>query len=121
MKPTILKAELEILQRLNTIDNPRYSIPLKKLLDSATIVENEDILQDVVKINSIVELEDLKNRNIFKITLTLPGKALLSENKISITSPLGACILGFKSQMTIECKLPAGVKLYRIKSVQNTK
>jgi len=120
MKPIISKTVYNTLERLNSIENSRYSQQVKRLLDTADVRDNEEALSGIIQINSLIELEDISCGRIIKIKLTLPGNANVKENMISVTSPLGACLLGYKEEMTIECNLPIGVKKYKINKVENS-
>lgn len=92
---------------------------LKTELERADIVEDEKLTDDVVRINSYFEAEDLATKKILRLTLTLPDQANLKEQKISVFSPLGVALIGYKKGMSIEWMLPGGAKTIKLLHVAN--
>ncbi len=52
-------------------------------------------------------------------TLTLPEHADMGRKKISILSPLGVALIGFRQGMTIDWEFPGGLKKIKILTVEN--
>ena len=88
-------------------------------LNKAEVVTDKKLGNDVIKINSLFEAEDISSKKKWKLMLTLPGEANLKEQKISVFSPLGVALIGFKKGMTIQWALPGGMKEIRIVDVVN--
>ncbi len=123
MKPVISYTDYNILKSLVT----NYPAHLKtkeigQLMDelaSADIVDDSQMNDDIIRLNSYFEAEDVHTKRLFKLTITLPEQANLKEHKISVFSPLGIALLGFKKGMTIEWSLPGGRKTIKIVEVVN--
>lgn len=88
-------------------------------LGRADIVADDELGPDVVRLNSCFEAEDLAINKTWKLTLTLPAQANIKEQKISVFSPLGIALIGFKKGMTIEWTMPGGLKRIKILDVIN--
>jgi transcription elongation factor GreA len=67
-----------------------------------------------VLIGAIVKLEDADSGEEMEYTLVSELEADYSQNKISVTSPVGAGLLGHKEGEVAEIKVPAGVLRYKI-------
>ncbi|MCC6548718.1 MAG: GreA/GreB family elongation factor [Ignavibacteriaceae bacterium] len=123
MKPVISNTDYVTLKSL--IVNCPPHLKSKELgqmmdeLDKAEVVTDKKIGNDVIKLNSLFEAEDLSTNKIWKLMLTLPGEANLKEQKISVFSPLGVALIGFKKGMTIQSALPGGMKKFKILNVVN--
>lgn len=90
---------------------------LLKELDSAKIVEPEQMPPQVVTMNSIVKLTYLKTSNQVSFQLVYPNQANLKEKKISIFSQLAIAIIGYQAGDTIEWMLPGGLTRIRIDEI----
>lgn len=64
-------------------------------LERGEIVEPKDIPHDVITMNSHVEFTD-EHDNDWDYWLVFPEDADLTKNKISILSPIGCALLGYK-------------------------
>lgn len=123
MKPVISNTDYTTLKSL--IVNCPQHLKSKELgqlmdeLDKAEVVTDKNLDKDVIKLNSFFEAEDLSTKKTWKLMLTLPKEANLKEQKISVFSPLGVALIGFKKGMTIQWALPGGMKNIRIVDVVN--
>lgn len=123
MKPVISNSDYTTLRSL--IVNCPQHLKTKEIgqlmdeLNKAEVVTDKKLGNDVIKINSLFEAEDMSSKKKWKLMLTLPGEANLKEQKISVFSPLGVALIGFKKGMTIQWALPGGMKKIRIVDVVN--
>ena len=69
-------------------------------------MEIEDLPKDVITMNSKILI--IMNGNEGEVTLVYPQEADLIEDKISILSPIGTAILGYREGDTIEWAVPSG-------------
>lgn len=99
-------------------DNVDNEMSLAAELSRATVVKNEDLPNDVVRINSIVDLLDVENDQIMQLQIVMPAHANIQEKKISITSPIAAAIIGFRKGYITEWEVPAGLKKFKIVDVK---
>ena len=84
-------------------------------LARATVVNAEELPRDVVAMRSrvLIMLDDEEK----EITLVYPNEANLSTGKISILSPVGTAIIGYREGDVINWLTPGGLKRIRIKKV----
>jgi regulator of nucleoside diphosphate kinase len=123
MKPVITVSDYTIIRSLITNLPPNQRTKeigqLAKEIESATKVADEQIEADIIRLNSYFEVEETQSKQILKLTLTLPKQADLAEKKISIFTPMGVALIGFKAGMQIEWVLPGGPKKLKILKVEN--
>jgi len=84
-------------------------------LTRATVVNAEELPPDVVTMRSRV-LIMLENEEK-EITLVYPNEANRSTGKISILSPIGTAIIGYRAGDVINWLTPGGLKHIKIKTV----
>mgnify|MGYP000907475229 FL=1 len=84
-------------------------------LTRANVVNAEELPRDVVTMRSrvLIMLEDEEK----EITLVYPNEANLSTGKISILSPVGTAIIGYRVGDVVNWLTPGGLKRIRIKKV----
>ncbi len=84
-------------------------------IDKAKIIDGMQLPKDVVSMNSKV-LIDMSNSEE-EITLVYPQEADLTENRISVLSPIGTAILGYREGDRIDWVVPSGKTEIHIKKV----
>ena len=87
---------------------------LEITLSNATIIDNTEVASDEVAIGAKVTLKDASSGEEVVYHLVSAEEADISENKISVTSPVGASLLGHKAGETVEIKVPAGTIKYKV-------
>ena len=90
---------------------------LRDELGRAQIVSESDLPDDIISMNSTVELEDLEDDEIMTYTLVFPENANVSEGRISILAPLGTAMLGYRVGYEIEWPVPSGTLRVRVRRV----
>ncbi len=85
----------------------------------ATVVKSEEFPTDTIRINSRVRIRDLANGKESEFTIVMPHDADIQQMKISILTPMGAALIGFRPGQTVTWKMPAGLKEFRILKVEN--
>ncbi len=88
-------------------------------LGRATVVKDEALPPDTVKLNSKVTVEDVDTRKTAAYTIVMPENADISQKKVSIVAPMGSALIGFRKGEEVEWKLPAGIKKFRIVDVEH--
>ena len=63
-------------------------------------------------------MQELLSGKFMNLQLVLPHQADLKQNRISILSPLGVALIGFRQGMTVEWTLPGGLKKLQIIRVE---
>ena len=92
--------------------------PMKKLSDeinNAIVVSSRQLPQDIITMNTRALLH-LDHEDI-ELTLVYPEEADLASNKMSILSPIGTAILGYKVGDTVVWEVPSGVTHIFIKEI----
>jgi regulator of nucleoside diphosphate kinase len=92
---------------LEDIDTETSELLLEEI-NRATIVETEDLPDDVVAMNSSVRFIDETNNKEFLMTLVYPQEAKIEMQKISILSPIGSALIGLKMGQSIDWPMPTG-------------
>lgn len=103
----------------NRTPDPSNEMSLANELSRAVIVKKEAFPQHCIRINSIVEVLDLDTGKTMKFTLVMPDHANMKMQKVSILSPIGAALIGFRKTEEVTWKVPAGLKKFRILEVDN--
>jgi len=94
--------------------NEKRIAELEAKIAGARIIDDEGLSNDEVLIGATVLLKDLDTQEELEYTLVSEVEADYSQNKISITSPVGAGLLNRKENETVEIKIPAGTLRYKI-------
>lgn len=87
-------------------------------LSRAKIVDRDAVPKDRVRLNAVVEIEDLDSKIKTRLTIVDPAQADMKQQKVSFLTPIGSALIGFKVGDQVEWKMPAGLKKYRILSVE---
>ena len=87
---------------------------LEIALAGAVVIPDDALPTDEVAIGSSVDLKDTESGEAFTYFLVSAEEADIAQNKISLTSPVGASLLGKKVGALVEVKVPAGVLKYKV-------
>lgn len=114
----ITKFDFERLVKLLDKRKPhdQYDEALNAELLRAEIVEQEAIPADIITMNSQVQFKD-DNGDFKEYTLVFPEDADLSSGKISILSPVGCSLIGYKVGSTITLPTPGGRKHLKVEKI----
>jgi len=94
-----------------------YLKELEKELNRSKVVDPKKIPKDIITINSKVSIEDLDTNKKEIYWLVLPVDADPDRNKISILTPIGTALLGYKTGDIIEWNVPGGIRKLKIKKL----
>jgi len=89
-------------------------------LKKARVVNQEELPQDVVRLNSAVTIKDEEMKKVMQVRLVTPDKADIKQRKISILSPVGTALIGYRKGMKVRWQVPAGKKTFIILDVDNS-
>jgi transcription elongation factor GreA len=81
---------------------------LEKLLQNARVVDQSQLNTSKVSIFTKVKLKNHNTKTIVEYLLVAENEANISEGKISITSPIGKCLIGKCVGEIVEVQVPAG-------------
>ncbi len=85
-----------------------------KLLDDTNIPKDEALL------GATVNLKDLASGEELQYTLVSEPEADFSQDRISVTSPVGRSLLGHKKNEIVKIKVPAGILKYKILKISRS-
>ena len=86
-------------------------------LESATVVEPEEIPDNVVTMNSVVKVSFLNDNKQIQFRIVYPDQANFRDNRISIFSPIATALIGYKVNDEIDWLVPAGQTKIRIDEI----
>jgi regulator of nucleoside diphosphate kinase len=92
---------------------------LEAELKRSKLVDKEELPIDVVRLNSTVTIKDEQETSVLQVTVVTPENADIKKRKISIMSPIGTALIGFKKGEKVSWKVPAGSKTFTILDVTN--
>lgn len=107
---TLIDNELRSSQRLD-----ESMKKLKTEIENAKVVNSCCIPGDIITMNSQTVLH--LNQEDIEISLVYPQEADWNTNKMSILSPIGTAILGYREGDIIEWEVPSGITQIEIKKV----
>lgn len=91
---------------------------LENTIFNAKLMDEENIESDRVLIGATVTIRDLSNKNDSVYTIVSQEEADFSQNRISITSPIGKGLLSHRVGEEIEIKAPKGILKYKVIKIE---
>ena len=112
---------VSVAQYTTNDDRAREQLELlDEELSRAKLFHDEELPDGIVKMNSIVEYEDLDNGKVSKAMIVYPHQAEAERGRISVLAPVGAALIGLKVGQSITWPLPNGnQKSIKVLSVTN--
>ena len=92
---------------------------LEAELKKAALMEETLLPDDVVRLNSIVIIQDERGKTM-DLMIVIPDKADMKCRRISVMSPIGTALLGFRKGSKVSWQVPAGKKIFSILEVHNS-
>jgi regulator of nucleoside diphosphate kinase len=120
MKSIYLSSEdYSVLKALTTAREPRLGAltQLSSELARAVVVDRGALSERVVRLGSVVEIEDADSGERDTYTLCLPWMADADRGMLSVLAPIGTAILGYAENDEIEWQTPGGKRRLRLRSV----
>lgn len=116
--PVVLTAEdYQLLQPLIVGATPENEMTLAHELGRAIIVKREALPAHTARIGSRVTIQDLDTRRVMGFSIVMPAAADMRQEKISILTPVGTALIGFRAGEEVEWNVPAGTKRFKILEV----
>lgn len=108
----LLKLIKEIT-KTNALD--KTVLKLKDEIDNATVIDSRKISRHFITMNSkaLIRLND----EDVEVSLVYPEDADLDEMKLSVLSPIGTAIIGYKEGSSVEWDVPSGKSTIEIKKI----
>ncbi|HER10095.1 MAG TPA: transcription elongation factor GreAB [Bacteroides sp.] len=125
MKKDITITELDFVRLQNLINAERQSrtVEIRNLevlgseLRRARRVDSRKITPEFVTMNSALELTDMDSGRLMKLKLVYPKDSNYREGKISVLSPLGSALLGYRVGDKVTFEAPGGLREIRIDKI----
>ena len=92
---------------------------LEMELKKASVVDKGDLPDDIVRLNSTVTIKEEGENKIMELTVVVPERANIRQRLISIMSPIGTALIGFRKGQRVKWKVPAGKRTFTIMDVRN--
>lgn len=111
----------DLLRSVKYAKDESYKGSMNKLaqeLKTASIKSEEEFPEDVIRFNSIVEIESFDGTSR-KYQLVRPEESNVALNRISILAPLGSALIGYACNDEISWHFPSGEKRIKILGVEN--
>lgn len=105
-------------KKFSDILNQSWLDTLKSELQSAIVKNEEEMPDDIVRLNSIVSVQTYYGPRA-EFQLVAPSESNAEMNKISILSKLGLALIGYSKGDEISWVSPNGNKKIRILDVNN--
>lgn len=122
MKPIITKTDfISLTTLIRNLPGEMKTADVAQLvreLERADVVNDDAIPDDVIRLNSTFVILDTATRQKMRLTLTLPKQSDIKLKKISVLSPMGVALIGFRKGMLVEWNLPGGRKNISIEEVE---
>lgn len=92
---------------------------LLKELKSATIVREDDLPTDTVRMESEVEIKEIDGKESFTFQIVMPAEANIQKKRVSVFAPIAIAILGYRTFSKVQWEMPNGVKTFEILKVSH--
>ena len=112
-----LKRILNISGYGNDANVTKSLVKLSEELKTAQIVNNNEVPDDIVRFNSIVTIAS-ENGWEKELQVVIPMDKNVALNKVSVLAPMGAALLGYSKNDTIDWDFPGGAQKIKIIDVQ---
>jgi regulator of nucleoside diphosphate kinase len=109
----------EMMRALRTVGDP-YGSHLRELdqeLADVDVVSAAEVHPDVITMNSSVRTLDLDSGVTQTFTLVYHGESGMFDNRLSVLTPLGICMLGCKVGDVVEWPVRRGVRRLSIEEI----
>lgn len=97
--------------------NKPYIQDLELELEKAAVVDPGSIPADVITMNTKVLLRFDDTLEDMVYTLVYPSDSAIKENRLSVLSPIGTALLGYKAGDVIQWKIPDGAVRIEVKEI----
>lgn len=86
-------------------------------LDRAKIIDDSELPQGLVRMNTKFKFEVIQEEKMMTITIVYPEDSNFAEGKISVLAPLGSALIGLQVGQEINWRFPDG-KVKRLKILE---
>ncbi|REA60959.1 transcription elongation factor GreAB [Dyadobacter luteus] len=86
-------------------------------LNRAVIVENDELPEGCVRLNSTVKVRELTANQDMEFSIVMPSLADMNQRKISVLTPMGAALIGLCKGEKVKWQMPSGLRHFEILEV----
>lgn len=115
----LLKRHVQNIRHAATVEGRTAERLATELEQSNIVADAQQLPADVIRLHSRVTIDFKENGQTLHIQLVPHSQANLSQNRISILTPLGMALIGYRQGQTINWEMPGGKKTVYIKEVGN--
>ena len=105
--------EYDAAKNAQALNEKRIS-EISDRLSRAELLDDSNLEKDKILIGATAKLRDLENDDEFKYMFVSTEEADYASNKISVTSPIGAALMGHKVGDEVQIRVPAGILRYKV-------
>ncbi|SES13142.1 GreA/GreB family elongation factor [Pedobacter rhizosphaerae] len=87
-------------------------------LSRAMIIKSDAFPPHAIRLNSKVWITEESTGETTELTIVLPQYADIKARKISVLTPIAAALIGFRKGESVQWKVPAGLKVFKITDVK---
>ena len=115
----LIQRELDILRKYlqDSILTEFNKKTLASEIASARIVDEHELPDDVVSLNTVVHVQELQSKKSFIFQIVHPSAADVKKNKISVFAPIAIALLGYSKGSTTRWEMPGGIQQFEILKV----
>lgn len=107
-----------LIKHVRPSNDPDQAMSLAYELGRAKVLAKDALEKERVKLNSRVEVKDLDSQITSAFHIVAPELADVKQQKISVLTPMGSALIGFKEGDQVAWKMPVGMKRYVILKVE---
>lgn len=107
----------QVVQVQRKSSGPLVVEALSRELKRAQVVPSQQIPPDVITMNSLVRLKDLKSDLTMDLAIVYPKDANMNTKKVSVLAPVGTAVLGCKVGDRVKCAMGKGTATYMIEEI----
>jgi regulator of nucleoside diphosphate kinase len=115
----IAQRELDILKKYlqDSILTEFNKKTLASEIASARVVNEHELPDDAVSINTVVHVHERQSRQNFIFQIVHPSAADVKKNKVSVFAPIAIALLGYRKGSVTRWEMPGGVQEFEIQKV----
>ncbi|GAF03000.1 GreA/GreB family elongation factor [Saccharicrinis fermentans] len=95
-----------------------YLEALAREIKRAEKVDSHSIEPEYVTMNSVVQVENVETKKRMTVKVVYPKEANFTKGYVSVFSPLGSALLGYKIGDSVQFEAPKGIVTVKILSLE---
>ncbi len=83
------------------------------------VMQNVKQEEDVIRLHSRVKVKEKNSDKVIEMILVAPEEADIRQRRVSVATPAGAALMGFREGEEVMWNVPSGKKTFQILEVIN--